>query len=241
MSGKDTGVTNSVDNWSYAENHVERNQDNFAFTSAHPNNTLVLAGPARFPSGVTNPAEELLPLGSTQSFSWAQQRPVQPLMALGSARTFFSVGKSQVSFNLGRFVVNGRNLLRALYSEAVRSGISIKDFHERPVRSEGTEQFFANLDSELFYIPFGICVLFRSVSNDPVGAVYIELCMLNSIQMGYSAGQSMIMESASGIADRIRPVYPASLTGAKGSPSSTSLITDVMKQPAQPVPDLATR
>lgn len=242
MAGNEVKATTALDQWSFQENYVERLMDNSAFTAAHPNNTLICAGPARFGSALDNPGEKLLPLGMIQNMSIAQQRPVQPLAALGSARTFFAAGKSQVSFSIARLMVNGRNLMRALYTQAVQQGIDFNTFDERPVRSSNDEQYFLNLDSELFYVPFGLAVLFRSVSHDAVGAFYIELCMLSSMQTGLSAGQNVIMENVSGMADRIRPIYPSTLKGIIGAPTSSTLSESVLGQAGSELPtDLLSR
>lgn len=242
MAGADVRATTTLDQWSFQENYVERLMDNNAFTAAHPNNTLVLAGPARFTPALSNPGAQLLPLGMLQNMSIAQQRPVQPMSAIGSSRTFFAAGKSQVSFSIARLLVNGRNLLRALYTQAIQQGVAVSSFDERPTRFDDTEQFFLNLDSELFYIPFGLAVLFRSVAHDAVGAFYIELCMLSSMQTGFSAGQNIVMENVSGMADRIRPIYPNTLTGLTNAPSSAVLSETVLGQPGTQIPaDLLTR
>jgi len=239
--GRDIGVTESVDNWSFQENYVERLMDDAAYTAAHPNNTLVLAGPARFPSGVANPGSTLLPLGMLQNFSVAQQRPVQPMMALGSGRSFFTAGKGQVSFSLSRLSVDGRNILRALYTQAIQSNLPVQDFDERPVRANREEQAYMNLDSELFYIPFGIAVLLRSVSHSPVAAYYIENAMITSFQTGWGAGQNMIVDSISGIADRVRPIYPNTLTGSTGAPTAQQISSAMLGQPGASTSDLSSR
>lgn len=239
--GRDVGTTTSVDNWSFQENFVERLMDDAAYTAAHPNNTLILAGPSRFPSGVTNPGDQLLPLGMLQNFSVAQQRPVQPMMALGSGRSFFTAGKGQVSVSMSRVNVNGRNLLRALYTQAIQSGLDVAAFDERPVRASRTEQAFFNLDSELFYIPIGLAVLIRSVSHDTVAAFYVENMMISSIQTGWGAGQNMIVDSISGIADRIRPIYPDTLRGVTGAPTSQTISSSMLNQAGASTPDLSSR
>ena len=46
-------ITTNPNNWRFQDNYVERLMDNAAFTSAHPDDTLVLAGPPRFTG--TNP------------------------------------------------------------------------------------------------------------------------------------------------------------------------------------------
>ena len=241
MAGKPVGATFDVANWSFQENYVERLMDNAAFTAAHPNNTLVLAGPARIPQGgqdiESSFAEVMLPVGMIQNMNIGHNRPVQPMQMLGSGRTFFLAGKGQITFNIGRLWVNGRNLLRVLYHQAVRNELDVTRFGEPPVSAPGgsrTEQFWLNLDSELFYIPFGLAVLFRSVAQDAVGAFYIELCMLNSWSTAFAAGQNLIMEQVSGLGDRVRPILPTEFTGPDNSITSSEIISDVLKQDYAP-------
>jgi hypothetical protein len=237
MAGNPVSATFDASQWSFQENYVERLMDNAAFTAAHPNNTLVLAGPARFPKGAAvdqnSFGSAMLPVGMVQNMNIGQMRPVQPMQMIGSARTFFLAGKGQVTFNIGRLWVNGRNLLRVLYTQAKRNDLDVTRFGEPPVSAPGgspDEQFYLNLDSELFYIPFGMAVLFRSVSHDAVGAFYIELCMLNSWATAFAAGQNLIMENVSGVADRIRPILPSSFLGPDNYVTSTEIISTVLKQ-----------
>lgn len=248
MAGNPVGTTFDVSNWSFQENYVERLMDNAAFTAAHPNNTLVLAGPARVPKGAAADEnsfnEAMLPVGMVQNMNLGHNRPVQPMQMIGSARTFFVAGKGQITFNIGRLWVNGRNLLRVLYTQARRNGLDVTRFDEPPVSAPGgtaEEQFYLNLDSELFYIPFGLAVIFRSVSHDPVGAFYIELCMLNSWATALAAGQLLVMENVSGVADRLRPILPNQFTGPENKISSQEIISDILKQDPQPTPNLTGR
>jgi hypothetical protein len=190
--------------------------DDASFTAAHPNNTMVLAGPARLPTGNaagSSFADVMLPVGMVAQMGVSCSKPLQPMQAVGSGRTFFLTGKGQVSFNIGRLWVNGRNLLRVLYTNAKQANIDFSKFGDSPASYGGTndEKAWLNLDSELFYIPFGLAVIFRSVAQDTVGAFYIELCMLNSWNTSFGAGQNMIMENVSGMADRLKPIFGAEL------------------------------
>lgn len=228
MASRDVNATNNLQDWAFQENYVERIMDNAAFTAAHPNNTLVLAGPARLPKDNYN--EVLQPVGMIQNLNVGHNRPTQPMMMLGSGRMFFLAGKGQITFNIGRLWVNGRNLLRVLYTSALRNGLDVANFDEPPIRENASEKFWINLDSELFYIPFGLAVLFRSVSHDPVGAFYIELCMLNSWATGLAAGQNLIMENVTGVADRLRPIFPDTFRGDTDAPNSSTIISSVLGQ-----------
>lgn len=206
MANYPIGVTKSLGTWNFQRNHVERMLDNSTYDAAHPDDTLLLAGPAR--KGVVRPnsPRSLMAIGQCQSFSIQTQVPVMPLMALGSGRSFFLRGKSQSSWSLQRVLVNGRNILRALYHNAVESGVNVDQFDD-PAAPEGVpnSQFFANLDSELFYIPIGLGVVMRTKAHTLVGGAYLEVCLINSWSLGAQAGQSMFAESISGLCDRVLP------------------------------------
>jgi len=201
------GITRSFGTWNANAHHVERMLDNAPYEAAHPDDTLLLAGPAR--KSVARPgssARTMRALGMFQSFSMQTQVPVQAMMAIGSGRSFFLRGKSQSSWSVQRVLLNGLNLLRALYHNAVEAGIAVDRFDD-PAAPENApqSQFFVNLDSELFYIPFGFGVTMRSKSHTLVGGCYLELCMINSWGAQIGAGQSMVVESVSGFCDRILP------------------------------------
>ncbi|TXH14410.1 MAG: hypothetical protein E6R03_09305 [Hyphomicrobiaceae bacterium] len=211
----------SVDNWKFQDSYIERLMDNAAYTAAHPETTLVLAGPSRF-SQIKDPSTDLMPLGITTSFAYQIQKPTQMNMAIGSGRSFPTSGKSQIGVSLQRMMLNGRNLPRALYTHAVRNGLAYQNFDGPPVAKDREEQFFMDLDSELYYIPVGLCILFRSKAHDMIGGVYFELFMFNSLQVQVAVGQNNIFESGSGVADRALAVYPNALAGEEKSGRPTS-------------------
>lgn len=203
------GVTKSLQTWYMQRNQVERMLDNATYDAAHPDDTLLLAGPARRDVVRTerNTQRTLLPLGMFTAFGVQTQAPVTPMMAIGSGRSFFVRGKSQSSWNVQRVMINGRNLMRALYHNAVEVNGLNPDQFDDPAAVEGQprSQFFINLDSELFYIPFGMAVIMRTKSRTLVASCYLELCLINSYGLQIGAGQAMIMESVSGFCDRVMP------------------------------------
>ena len=202
------GVTRSLGTWGFNNRHVERMNDNATYDAAHPDDTLILAGPARraVARSDRSSARTLRALGMFQTFSMQSQAPVQPMMAIGSGRSFFLRGKSQSSWSIQRVMLNGLNLLRALYHNAVEAGVNVDQFDD-PAAMEGSpqSQFFINLDSELFYIPFGLGVLMRTKSHTLVGGCYIELSLISTWGTQIAGGQSMLVESVTGFADRILP------------------------------------
>jgi hypothetical protein len=202
------GITKGISQWNTQDSSVERFTDNAAYTSAHPDDTLVLAGPPRF---IDEEKSTYLAIGMLQGFQFSSQKPTQPLQAIGSGRLFFVSGKSQTSWNIGRLFCNGRNLNRVLYHNAVMGGLDVKGFDDSPVSGSNEDMYYINLDSELYYIPFGLAAIFRDKGKDLIGSVYLELSMIQSYGVGFNAGQNMIMENVSGMCDRVFPWHPAEL------------------------------
>jgi hypothetical protein len=214
------GVTKGLNGWNSQKNNVERLMDNSAYTSAHPDNTLVLAGPPRFmdvSQEKTTGFSSLLAIGMLQTFQITSQKPTQPLQAIGSGRTYFVSGKSQTTWRIGRLFCNGRNLLRVCYHNAASENLAIEKFDDPPVFPNGgsvLNPYYINLDSELYYVPFGLGVLFKDKANDLIGAFYVELCMISTYTIGFTAGQNMIMEDVSGLCDRLYPFVPSQVAQA---------------------------
>lgn len=218
-------VTSSLSNWQFQKTHVERNLDSSAYEAAHPDDTLVLAGPTRLTDADTSDSNNpnqvpLLPIGMVQQVTWSQQKPTQPMMAIGSGRSFFTSGKATTSWSMARLLMNGRNLLNVLYKSALAKGIKIAEFDD-PAAAANNSQFYTNLDSELYMMPFGLGMLFRNKAHDWVGAFYGEACVINSYSIGVSAGQSMILEQVSGVCDRILPMSLTAVSGKDYAPRST--------------------
>ena len=217
------GITKGVNNWVFQQNHVERHMDNAAYEAAHPDDTLVLAGPPRRDSlngsgesgaGGGTGVGSLLAIGMLQTVQFTQSKPTQPMMAIGSGRSFFVSGKAQTQWNIARLFVNGRNLLRVLYHNAVAAGVDTSLFDDQATTDKNA-QFFINLDSELYYVPFGLAAFFRNKAHAVVGAFYCELSMINSYAIGMTAGQNMILENVSGMADRLLPFKLSSVAPGK--------------------------
>ena len=223
------GITKGLGYWNTQQQTVERHTDNAAYTAAHPDDTLVLAGPPRQldadlgtnairpgPPSLQgdqgkSPWSSLMAIGMIQGFQFSSQKPTQPMQAIGSGRSYFVSGKSQTTWRIGRLFCNGRNLLRVLYHNAVAGGVAMEDFDDPPVAQNTTDMYYINLDSELYYVPFGLAAIFRDKAKDLLGAVYLELCMIQSYGVGFNAGQAMIMEDVNGMCDRVLPFHPSSV------------------------------
>jgi hypothetical protein len=197
--------------WSAQNQYIERLMENSAYTSAHPDDTLVLAGPARSQNVVTQSGgDALLAIGMLQNFQASQNKPTTPIMSIGSGRQSFVSGKAQTSWGMSRLYLNGRNLLRVLYTNAVQAGINVSEFDDPAAVTPSGDYThplqYLNLDSELFLIPFGLAVIFRDKSRNNVGGFYLELCVLNSWNIAFSSGQNFIAENVAGLADRLLPL-----------------------------------
>ena len=219
------GKTTGLNSWHFQDNYVERLLDSAAYTSAHPDDTLLLAGPARFGGGTGDGRafdESLYAIGMVQGFSASQGKPLQPLMAIGSGRQFYAAGKAQTQWSITRLFVNGRNLLKALYHNAETAGIDVSKFDDPAAAASSNENFWINLDSELFLIPFGLAFFFRDKVHNKLGAFYMELCAIQSWSIQVAAGGNTIAENVSGLADRLIPIYPSQFDGTNWSASTYS-------------------
>jgi hypothetical protein len=210
------GVVKNFDTWKFQESYVERVMDNAAYTAAHPDDTLVMAGPARKHGLREGGAASLLAIGMLQAVNFTQTKPTQPMMAIGSGRSFYVSGKAQTQWTMGRLFVNGRNLLRVLYHNAVAGGIDPSQFDDQATDSNPVgKKYFINLDSELFLIPFGMGAVFRDKTHGFCGGFYGELMMITSYAIGWNAGQNLVLENVSGMADRLLPFGADSPPGLK--------------------------
>jgi len=203
------GITRNLESWRFQDQHVERTLDNAAYTSAHPDDTLVLAGPARVDTVDTgntsgSSIQSLLAIGMLQGAQFSQQKQTMPVQAIGSGRSFFVSGKAQGQGTLTRLFVNGRNLLRVLYHNANTRDLAVEQLDD-PAARKASSKFYINLDSELYLVPFGLGCVFRTKAHDFVGCFYSELTMINSYNVGIQAGTNQIAENVTFMYDRLMP------------------------------------
>ena len=71
---------------------------------------------------------------------------------------------------------------------------------------EDNRDFFINLASDLFQIPFGISVIFKDAKNRPYGACYLQDCYIEAHSMGVDANNVVIAEGVNGQFDQVAPV-----------------------------------
>lgn len=78
--------------------------------------------------------------------------------------------------------------------------------------NEDNRDFYINLSSELFRIPFGLCVVLKTAQDKPYAAYYLEDCYIESHQMSMDAGNVVIAENVTGQFDRSVPIQLATQT-----------------------------
>lgn len=66
--------------------------------------------------------------------------------------------------------------------------------------------FFINLTSELFNVPFGMALIFKDTRDRPYGAMYLEDCYIETHNMMIDAATVVMTENVSGQFDRIAPI-----------------------------------
>lgn len=71
---------------------------------------------------------------------------------------------------------------------------------------EENRDFFINLASDLFQVPFGLAVIFKDAKNRPYGSYYLQDCMFEAHSMGVDANNVVLAEGANGQFDYAAPV-----------------------------------
>jgi hypothetical protein len=72
--------------------------------------------------------------------------------------------------------------------------------------NQANRDFYINLASELFNVPFGMILVFKDTRNRPYGATYLEDCFIESHQFSVDANSVVIAEAVSGQFGSIVPV-----------------------------------
>jgi len=96
------------------------------------------------------------------------------------------------------------------------------DIRLQPGYGEGeggldNRDFYISLASELFNIPFGLCVVFKDARRRTYGAFYLEDCMIEAHTLGVDANNVVIAEGVNGQFDMVRPIQVQNLKSASGT------------------------
>ena len=223
-----TGFSASWD-WKneYVSNFQNDGYERFAQYSASPDTTILYAGPARFPAvSVTS----LIPIGLTDGLSFGDNSQLTRLFEIGSNRSFFTRGKDQPTVRFQKLLADQANLLYALTQVSLNYNQTQAMLNSRGETAPGpvgpNPTIAMNLNSEVYGIPFGMLIIFKTRGNTNTGnantptgmiltGIYLEYCMISSYDWNVQAGQPVIAE---GVAIEFDRVVPVSFAGSAQPP-----------------------
>ena len=205
-----------VSDFSSAQDGYER----FAQYSATPDTTILYAGPARFTAiSSSNEGSVLIPIGLADGITLSDNTQLTRLFEIGSNRSFFTRGKNMPNLGFQKLLAAQANILYAL--ERVSAGAFQDILDSRGETSPGPlgpiPSIMMNLNSEVFGIPFGLLMVFKTRGNsnisgatEPTGsilaAVYLEYAMIESWNVSVQTTSVVVAEGVGIQFDRVVPV-----------------------------------
>lgn len=174
--------------------------------------------------GSASAGEVVFPAGLIGSLGLGMQRPLIPVAEIGSTQMYTVVGPMSGSVQFGRTLVHGPSLLRAYmaYFKATGDegelieGLIGNDFlnlRRNPLNvideTPGYENFWINLNSEIFEQPSGMMLYIKDSNDEAYGAVYLENMNIASLQMSLEPGRVTLAEQSSASFTRARPIRVA--------------------------------
>ena len=180
---------------------------------------LLCAGPANISKAAKQGKIRLVPIGLVENASISISKQLNRIYEIGSKLNYIVSGRVMGGLNLARVFFNGPNLLKALYKGEVASDYTSEDditkkkvdfisdnVGEQEVATIGSGDIAMNLDSVFYDNPFGLCFIFRDVSDNSVSEIYFEECNISNYGMGISARANVLSESTSIQFTKIRPI-----------------------------------
>jgi len=86
--------------------------------------------------------------------------------------------------------------------------LDVKALQSPPVPDDKDSTFpvWLDLNSEVFFVGFGLGMIFGDKTHSQVASVYLEDCRINGFTTGITSGASAVMENISGVFDRLVPI-----------------------------------
>lgn len=223
----------SIFNWDFRSRHVQPElEDDDAITSE---STLIAFGPSSLSAiaagigGTGNTLDArsvaIAPAGLVENFTVSLGQQVIKMYEIGSSRAYMIAGRSDGQISIARGLFNGPNLPRMMYAsfrdartggfqplvEANAPGVksvNIGTVEPGTTNAGGlpTHDFFMNLQSNLFKIPFGTLMFMEDQARRAYTGFYFESCLLATYGMGTSAAGLAIQEAVGMRFDRAVPV-----------------------------------
>lgn len=243
-----TPAASTLAGWKFHDQHIQANQ--LTTTAISAESTLIAGGPPLLEQlRDTNAAEAVLapaglqpgpggeeatdvspqlstkgdivfPIGMLETAAIQQNKQVQRIFEIGSARSYFIPGRTIQGLNFGRIFFNGPSLLRCLYA-VYKDANALTQFGElteglfiehKSEQSPGYGHFLINLQSDLFNQAFGVGFFFKDQKGRWYGAFYCEMAFIVGHQLSISAGSVLLVEGVTAQFDTVRPI---DITGAK--------------------------
>jgi len=204
-----------TDSWDFYKKSVER--ASFADNVSHPDATLVLAGPALYEEigeveDDVESSDMLTPIGFVTDITIGDQQVIMRMNEIGSSRPRLAVGDTDTRGNIRRGLFNGNTLAYALYQNSLKSTSANegKDLYDPVLVSGGSgnneKQYKFGLWSDMFKIPFGLALCFKTIGNDYIASVYLEQMYIESYDKSISRGQAVMFEDMQWVCDRLRTI-----------------------------------
>lgn len=171
-----------------------------------------------------------IPVGLVQSFNLSQARQIDKIFELGSERAYLVPGRVIPQFSVSKVLYSGPSLLKfaSIYylqrvgESRISDGVDLSKV-ERALASFDPDQastvnfntkktpagygdFFINLASSLFQLPFGIMVWMKTNDAGNYGCFYLEDAYITVHSMSSGAMASVVAEEVSIEFDRLMPV-----------------------------------
>jgi hypothetical protein len=249
----------TLSDWNYTDRNVQSGITEGQFISS--STTVLAAGPpfltgaslappARQRDDLASPGSNLQSTVGDQVFlmgivgQWSvnQQLAVVPVPEAGSQRSYTVTGPSSGQISIGRTLVHGPSLLRALYAhrrisdprsaggtfDSLINPERAGDFQGNPrsrlAAPAGYDNAWFDLSSDVFTSPFGLLILMIDTNREGYGACYLEQAHVN--QHGFSSGPGSLVigENIAATFARLRPVKLARAVPLLSKPENAGKI-----------------
>lgn len=189
--------------------------NNFVFGSEATSN-------AAFRGAAAMGGVPIFPIGVVENANLGSVRELRRIAEIGSKRFHFVSGRTRSQVSIARVLFHGPSLLRVLYAYVDRERFDIggkwssllteadrlfPDIDNTKItKAPGYADFFCNLDSPLFDIPFGLLFYMEDSKGQPYGAFYCKEAYINSHQMNIGASATVIAEGVTVQFDEMVPI-----------------------------------
>jgi len=205
---------NSVNNWTFSETTLK---DIEAAEFVGSRAVILAAGPANL-SDIEGSVTDLDPIAVIQEQALTQARPLIQIGEIGSNGRYFIRDRGSGTMTLSRIVFKGRSLLNVLYQntnhyspdDSIHTPGTQSDW---PAFKNGNDwdQFWLNLDANIFEYPFGLYYALTTVKPSSAGVkhvseYYFEGCYLDAHNISLGQGSNIIAEGCRLQWTRIKPI-----------------------------------